>query len=308
MNSDALIYIAGHRGMVGSAILRKLRSEGHSKFVLRDSSDLDLRDQHAVKSFFQREHPDYVFLAAAQACHIDATKAERAEFIYNNIMIEANIIHCAYETGVKKLLFLASSCVYPETAPQPMDESQLLRGPLDYSNEPYAIAKIAGIKMCQAYSSQYGCNFVSLLPTNVYGPNEKEELERSYLLPSMLRNIYEAKLRNLPSAELWGPASGRREFLHVDDLADACVFLMDTYDSPEIINVGVGQDVQLSELAQLIRDILSYRGRLIFKSRDTQGPGCLNVNKINSLGWRARIRLQDGIRALVKEYARRHPL
>ncbi|GIV34709.1 MAG: GDP-L-fucose synthase [Chitinophagales bacterium] len=297
MDKDAKIYIAGHRGMVGSAILRRLKKEGYHNFVLRTSAELDLRDQAAVRDFFMNEKPRYVFLAAAKVGGIYANNTYRAEFIYDNLMIQTNVIHHAFLSGVEKLLFLGSSCIYPKFAPQPIREEYLLTGSLEPTNEPYAVAKIAGIKMCQAYRSQYRCNFISVMPTNIYGPNDNYDLETSHVLPALLRKIHEAKLRADKQVVIWGTGTPRREFLHVDDLADACLFLMKNYDDPEIINVGTGKDISIRELAELIKEVVGYSGSFVF---DTQKPDgtprkLLDVSRLHRLGWEHRIALKDGI-------------
>ncbi|HEY8512595.1 MAG TPA: GDP-L-fucose synthase [Cyclobacteriaceae bacterium] len=310
MEKNAKIYVAGHRGMVGSAIKRRLEKEGYRNIVVRTSKELDLRDQAAVRSFFESEKPDYVFLAAAKVGGIHANNTYRAEFIYDNIAIQSNIIHQSYLNGVKKLAFLGSSCIYPKFAPQPMKEEVLLTGALEPTNEPYAIAKIAGIKMCQAYHSQYGCNFISLMPTNLYGPNDNYDLQNAHVLPALIRKFYEAKVEGKPYVEIWGTGSPKREFLHVDDLADAALFLMLNYDSPEIINVGTGEDLTIRDLALLIKKCVGYEGELKFNTDKPDGTPrkLLDVSRINKLGWRARIGLEEGIRAVCAEYAEQRKL
>lgn len=302
MEKEAKIYIAGHRGMVGSAILRRLKKEGYQNFVLRPSSELDLRDQAAVKAFFKAEEPEYVFMAAAKVGGIQANNTYRAEFLYDNLSIQTNIIHQAYQHDVKKLLFLGSSCIYPKYAEQPIKEEALLTGSLEPTNEPYAIAKIAGIKMCQAYHAQYGCNFISLMPTNLYGPNDNYDLQNAHVLPALLRKIYEGKIENKQSVEVWGTGYVKREFLHVDDLADACLFLMQNYDSPEIINVGTGKDVTIRELVTLLKNVIGYTGNLHYDPSKPDGTPrkLLDTSKINKLGWYPKIELKQGI-ALVSE-------
>jgi GDP-L-fucose synthase len=304
MDKNAKIFIAGHRGMVGSAILRKLQSEGFTNFALKTSEELDLRDQLAVKKFFEEERPEYVFLAAAKVGGIHANNTHRAEFIHDNLVIQSNIIHQAYLNGVKKLAFLGSSCIYPKFAPQPMREDALLTGPLEYTNEPYAIAKIAGIKMCQAYHDQYGCNFISLMPTNLYGPNDNYDLQNSHVLPALIRKFYEAKVDNRLSVEIWGTGMPKREFLHVDDLADACFFLMESYNDPEIINVGTGTDLSIKDVAMLIRDSVGYHGELVFNDSKPDGTPrkLMDTSKINGLGWFPKISLKDGIESVCKDY------
>lgn len=307
MELDAKIFIAGHEGMVGSAILRRLVKDGYYHFVTRTSRELDLRNQNAVQHFFSEERPDYVFLAAAKVGGIHANNTFRADFIYNNLAIEMNVIHQSYRTGVKKLLFLGSSCIYPKFAPQPIKEKSLLTGALEATNEPYAIAKIAGIKLCQAYHHQHGCNFISLMPTNLYGPNDNYDLLNAHVLPSLIRKFHTARENNLPVVEIWGTGTPRREFLHVDDLADACLFLMNEYNDPEIINVGTGTDLTIKELAQLIGRSMGYLGDLTFDISKPDGTPrkLLDVTKINHLGWRAKIRLEEGIRSACHDYEER---
>lgn len=304
MEKQDKIYIAGHRGMVGSAILRKLQKEGYSNFVLATSAELDLRNQLAVSAFFESKKPDYVFLAAAKVGGIHANNIYRAEFLYDNLMIESNVIHQAYKNGVKKLLFLGSSCIYPKMAPQPLKEEYLLTGALEYTNEPYAIAKIAGIKLCDAYRYQYGCNFISAMPTNLYGPNDNYDLNNSHVLPALLRKIYEAKLREENEVVVWGTGTPRREFLHVDDLADACYFLMQCYNEEGLINIGVGEDISIKDLAEMIREITGYKGDLVFDTSKPDGTPrkLMDVSKLNTLGWKAKISLKPGIEKVFKEY------
>jgi GDP-L-fucose synthase len=304
MEKTAKVFVAGHMGMVGSAIVRKLKSEGFHNFTLRTSTEMDLRDQLAVKDFFEGERPDYVFLAAAKVGGIYANNTYRADFIYDNLVIQSNIIHEAFRCGVKKLLFLGSSCIYPKDAPQPMKEESLLTGLLEATNEPYAIAKIAGIKMCQAYRYQYGCNFISLMPTNLYGPNDNYDLNNSHVLPALISKFYTAKEQNLPSVEIWGSGTPKREFLHVDDLADACLFLMNEYNSPAIINVGTGVDLSIKDLALLIKKCIGYQGNLYFNSDQPDGTPrkLLDVSKINKLGWHSKIELEAGILSVCEEF------
>jgi GDP-L-fucose synthase len=271
MNKESKIYVAGHRGMVGSAIVRLLKKEGYTNLVLRTSKELDLRNQQEVNTFFEREQPVYVFLAAAKVGGIGANNAFRAEFLYDNLMIEANIIHAAYINQAEKLLFLGSSCIYPKMAEQPMKEAALLTGLLEYTNEPYAIAKIAGIKMCDAYRDQYGCNFISAMPTNLYGPNDNYDLNSSHVLPALLRKIHEAKEQNLPTVEIWGSGRPLREFLHVDDLAAACLFLMENYNEPGHINVGSSEEISIGDLANLIKEIVGYEGVFTFNASKPDG-------------------------------------
>lgn len=297
MTDHAKIYVAGHRGMVGSAIIRKLKKEGHEHIICKNSSELDLRNQSQVLRFFKNEKPDQVYLCAAKVGGIHANNSYRAEFLYDNLMIAANIIHAAYETEVKKLLFLGSSCIYPKLAPQPIREEYLLTGALEPTNEPYAIAKIAGLKLCESYRRQYGCNFISAMPTNLYGPNDNYDLNNSHVLPALIRKFHEAKLENKDEVIIWGTGSPKREFLYVDDLAEACLFLMDHYEEAQAINIGTGQDISIIELAKTIADIVGYKGQI---KQDLNKPDgtprkLLDVSKINHLGWQARIRLEDGI-------------
>ena len=298
MEKEARIYIAGHRGMVGSAIHRRLKAEGYTNFITRISKDLDLRDTVAVKAFFEAEKPDYVYLAAAKVGGIHANNTRRAEFIYDNLMIQSNVIHQSYLNGVKKLLFLGSSCIYPKLAPQPLKEEYLLTGELEPTNEPYAIAKIAGIKMCDAYRSQYGCNFISVMPTNLYGPNDNYDLNNSHVLPALLRKMHEAKLQNKPTVEVWGSGTPRREFLHADDLADACYFLMQHYNEPGLVNIGTGEDVSIRELAELIQKVVGYTGGIKWDATKPDGTPrkLMDVSKLNGMGWRYSTDLETGIR------------
>lgn len=298
MPKDAKIYVAGHRGMVGSAILRLLVSRGYNHLITRTSAELDLRSQRDVEQFFEKEKPDYVFLAAAKVGGIWANNTYRAEFLYDNLMIQNNVIHSAYTSGVKKLLFLGSSCIYPKMAPQPLKEEALLTGLLEPTNEPYAIAKIAGIKMCDAYRAQYGCRFISAMPTNLYGPNDNYDLQSSHVLPALLRKFHTAARENKSEVVLWGTGSPRREFLHVDDLAEACLFLMTHYDDSGCVNVGVGQDLSILELAHLIKDITQFKGKITHDLSKPDGTPrkLLDISKIQKLGWKARISLPDGIR------------
>jgi GDP-L-fucose synthase len=298
MNKDARIYVAGHRGLVGSALVRRLEAEGFSRLIVRSRRELDLRSQAAVEGLFAAERPQYVLLAAAKVGGIHANDSQPADFIRDNLQIQTNVIDCAYRSGVKKLLFLGSSCIYPKHAPQPMQESCLLTGPLEPTNEPYAIAKIAGLKMCQAYRRQYGFNAICVMPTNLYGPGDNFDLASSHVLPALIRKFHEAKAAGAPYAVVWGSGSPRREFLHVDDLADACVFLMQRYDDAAPINVGWGQDLPIRELAEMIREIVAYRGELRFDPGKPDGTPrkLLDVTALNALGWSARIPLAEGIR------------
>jgi len=304
MKQTAKIYIAGHRGMVGSGIERKLRREGYNNIVVRNSSDLDLRNQQAVNDFFKIEKPDYVILAAAKVGGIYANNAFRAEFIYDNLMIEANIIHAAYLTKVTKLLFLGSSCIYPKMAPQPLKEEYLLSGYLEPSNQPYAIAKISGIEMCDSYRSQYGCNFISAMPTNLYGTNDSYHTENSHVLPALIRRIVLAKKNNEPFVTVWGTGTPRREFLHVDDLSDACYFLLQNYNERSPINIGSGIDVSVKELTELIVKEVGYTGELIFDSSKPDGTPrkLMDVSKLKRLGWSYSIDLTTGVRKTIIEF------
>jgi GDP-L-fucose synthase len=303
MEKTSKIFVAGYRGMVGSAIVRKLKAEGYTNLVLRSSSELDLRNQAVVENFFASEKPEYVFLAAAKVGGIMANNTYRADFLYENLMIESNVIHQSYVHKVKKLLFLGSSCIYPKLAPQPLKEEHLLSGYLEETNEPYAIAKIAGIKLCESYRRQYGCNFISAMPTNLYGPNDNYDLNTSHVIPALLRKFYEAKMNNAPSVEVWGTGSPLREFLHVDDLAKACVFLMLHYSQEQFLNIGVGKDVSIRELSSLIGKLVSYEGKIIFNTNKPDGTPrkLLDVSKINHLGWNPEISLEDGLKKVLEE-------
>lgn len=303
MEKHAKIYIAGHRGMVGSAILRKLESEGYNNFVFRTSAELDLRNQQAVTDFFSSEKPDYVFLAAAKVGGIIANNTYRAEFIYENLMIQNNVIHNAYLNDVKKLMFLGSSCIYPKLAPQPLKEDYLLTGLLEETNEPYAIAKIAGIKTCDAYRSQYGCNFISVMPTNLYGENDNYDLKNSHVLPALIRKFVEAKQENKPNVEIWGTGSPMREFLNADDLADAVYFLMQNYNDAGLINIGCGEDISIKDLALLVKRLVGYAGELQFDTSKPDGTPrkLMDVNKLFSMGWKPKISLEEGISKILKE-------
>lgn len=300
MNQIDKIYIAGHRGMVGSALLRRLTNLGYENIIFRTSSDLDLRNQAAVEAFFNLEKPDYVFLAAAKVGGILANNTFRADFLYENLMIQNNVIHQAYLNNVKKLMFLGSSCIYPKLAPQPLKEEYLLTGTLEPTNEPYAIAKIAGIKMCDAYRSQYGCNFVSVMPTNLYGPNDNYDLHNSHVLPAMLRKFHEAKILQAPSVHLWGSGTPLREFLHADDMADACVHLMDVFNEEGLVNIGVGEDISIKDLALLIKKVVGYEGAIDWDSSKPDGTPrkLMDVSKLKGLGWQAEIGLEEGIKSV----------
>jgi GDP-L-fucose synthase len=307
MEKKDKIYVSGHRGMVGSAIVRKLQREGFNTIIGMEFSQLDLRNQAAVKTFFESERPDAVFLAAAKVGGIAANNTYRAEFLYDNLMIQSNIIHHSYTTGVKKLLFLGSSCIYPKLAQQPLREDALLTGLLEPTNEPYAIAKIAGIKMCDAYRAQYGSDFISVMPTNMYGPNDNYDLKNSHVLPALIRKFHEAKLANAERVEVWGTGSPLREFMHVDDLAEACFFLMQNYSEPGFVNIGVGTDISIKDLALLIKKIVSFKGELQFDTSKPDGTPrkLMDVSRLTGLGFRAKIGLEDGIRAVYEEYKKR---
>ena len=303
MELNSKIYIAGHRGMVGSALLRDLQKQGYNNFVFRTSEELDLRNQNAVADFFAREKPEYVFLAAAKVGGILANNTYRAEFLYDNLEIQNNTIHFSWKNGVKKLLFMGSSCIYPKLAPQPLKEEYILTGLLETTNEPYAIAKIAGIKMCDAYRSQYGCNFISVMPTNLYGPHDNYDLNNSHVLPALLRKFHEAKINNQPEVTVWGSGTPRREFLHADDMADACVFLMKNYDQAGLVNIGVGEDISIKELAEMIKEITGYEGKIVFDVSKPDGTPrkLLDVSKLSMLGWQASIHLKNGIEQVYKK-------
>jgi GDP-L-fucose synthase len=303
IDKESKIYIAGHRGMVGSSILRVLKAKGYQNIVLKTSKELDLRNQQDVSNFFSTEKPEYVFLAAAKVGGIIANNTQRADFIYDNLTIQNNIIHQAYLYGVKKLLFLGSSCIYPKLAPQPLKEEYLLTGELEPTNEPYAIAKIAGIKMCEAYRNQYGCNFISVMPTNLYGPNDNYDLNNSHVLPALIRKIRTAKENKDKNVTIWGSGNPKREFLHADDLADACYFLMKNYNDSKIINIGTGEDISILELANLIKKIIDYKGEIITDTSKPDGTPrkLMDVSKINSLGWKAKIGLEEGIRKVIED-------
>jgi len=303
MEQNSKIYIAGHRGMVGSGLERKLIKEGHNNIVTKNSNELDLRNQQAVNIFFEKEKPEYVILAAAKVGGIHANNTYRAEFIYDNLMIEANIIHAAYSNKVTKLLFLGSSCIYPKMAPQPLREEYLLSGYLEPTNQPYAIAKIAGIEMCDSYRVQYGCNFISAMPTNLYGTNDNYHPENSHVLPALIRRIVLAKKNNEPTVKIWGTGTPRREFLHVDDLAEACYFLLQNYNEQGLVNIGCGTDVSIKELAELIVAEVRYEGELVFDTTKPDGTPrkLMDTTKINNLGWNSKIKLKDGISRTIFE-------
>lgn len=306
MNKSSGIYIAGHSGMVGSAILRLLKKRGYDNLVYLSSKELDLRNQQAVQDFFSREKPEYVFLAAAKVGGINANNIYRAEFIYDNLAIELNVIHSAWKSGVKKLLFLGSSCIYPKLAPQPIKEEYILSGDLEETNEPYAIAKIAGIKLCEAFRMQYGCNFISAMPTNLYGPNDNYDLQNSHVLPALIRKFHEASLRNENSVTVWGSGNPRREFLYVDDLAEACLLMMDKYDEKGFLNIGYGDDISIAELATLVKEITGFNGNIIFDKSKPDGTvrKLMDSSKIQQVGWKPKINLKDGITETYQQYRR----
>jgi len=306
MNKRSRIYVAGHKGLVGSAILRRLEVEGYSNLIVRSHKELDLMRQTEVETFFKAEKPEYVFLAAAKVGGILANNTFPAEFIYQNLLIESNVIHDAYKSGVKKLLFLGSSCIYPRDCPQPMKEEYLLSGKLEPTNEPYAIAKIAGIRMCQSYNRQYGTKFVSVMPTNVYGPEDNFDLATSHALPALIRKFHEAKMGGNDVVTVWGSGRPRREFLHVDDLADACLFIMKHYDENEMINIGVGKDITISELSEVIKQIVEFKGEIRYDDSKPDGTQrkLLDVSRLDSLGWRSRISLREGIENTYKWYVK----
>ena len=297
MDKQDRIYVAGHRGLVGSAIVRRLQADGYDNLLTRTSKELDLREQQAVRDFFAAERPDYVILAAARVGGILANDTWPADFIYDNLMMEANVIHASYENDVRKLLALGSTCIYPKMAAQPLKEEYLLSGPLEPTNEWYAVAKIAGIKLCQAYQRQYGCKFIAAMTTNLYGPGDNFDLEKSHVLPAMIRKFHEAKLGQSRSVTLWGTGKALREFLYVDDLADACVFLLQEYDDPEIINIGVGDDLTIADLADMVRDVVGFDGEIVYDASKPDGTPrkLVDTSKINALGWRANTGLRDGI-------------
>ncbi|WP_345127632.1 GDP-L-fucose synthase [Hymenobacter antarcticus] len=304
MHLNDKIYIAGHRGMVGSAMVRRLEQAGFTNLLVRTSQELDLRDQTAVRAFFEENQPTYVVLAAALVGGIHANNTYRADFIYSNLMIQCNVIQNAHESGVKKLLLLGSSCIYPKMAPQPLREDYLLTGLLEPTNEPYAIAKIAGVKMCDAYRAQFGSNFISAMPTNLYGPNDNYDLNNSHVLPALIRKIHDAHQQQQPVVEVWGTGTPRREFMHVDDLADACFFLLNSYDEPGPINVGTGIDVSIGDLAHLVAEVVGYQGEIRFNTDMPDGTPrkLMDVNKLATLGWQARIDLATGLRSVYQDF------
>ena len=304
MEKDSKIYVAGHRGMVGSAIVRKLKAEGFDNIITRTSSELDLRNQQAVFHFFEMEKPVYVFLAAAKVGGILANNVYRADFLYDNLLIESNIIHAAYLNKVNKLLFLGSSCIYPKMAPQPMKEESLLTGLLEQTNEPYAIAKIAGIKLCEAYRDQYGCNFISAMPTNLYGQGDNYHLQNSHVLPALIRKFDTAVNEGINEVEIWGTGTPLREFMYVDDLADACFFLMETYNERLFVNVGTGEEVTIKQLAQLIADVTGYNGKIVFNTEKPDGTPrkLMDSSRINEAGWKHKILLKEGLQKAYQHY------
>ena len=305
MNKTSKIYIAGHKGLVGSAILKNLISKGYTNLIYRTHSELELLNQVEVEKFFENEKPEYVILAAAKVGGIVANNTYRADFIYENLQVQNNIIHQCYKHKVKKLLFLGSTCIYPKNAPQPMSEESLLTSSLEYTNEPYAIAKIAGIKMCESYNIQYGTNFISVMPTNLYGKNDNFDLETSHVLPALLRKIHEAKLNNTPQVEIWGSGKPRREFMYNEDMADACIFIMENVDyENQHINIGTGEDISIKELAQLIQEIVGYKGELYFDGAKPDGTmlKLTNPSKLNNLGWKYKVELKDGIKRVYEWY------
>lgn len=307
MEKSSKIYIAGHRGMVGSAIHRKLISEGYTNIITRTSQELDLRNQTLVDEFFQTEQPEYVFLAAAKVGGIMANNTYRADFLYENLQLQNNVIHAAYVNKVKKLMFLGSSCIYPKMAPQPLKEEYLLTGILEPTNEPYAIAKIAGIKMCEAYRAQYGCNFISVMPTNLYGINDNYHPQNSHVLPALIRRFHEAKMNNADQVEIWGTGSPLREFMYSDDLADACYFLMMNYNESDFINIGTGHDLSIKDLAILVKHVLGYEGEITFDTTKPDGTPrkLMDVSKLHSLGWKHKVELAEGIEMAYEDYLKK---
>jgi len=303
MKHTSKIYIAGHNGMVGSAIARKLQQQGYTQIITRSSKELDLRNQQEVNEFFATEKPEYVFLAAAKVGGIMANNVFRGEFLYENLMIQNNVIHASYLNDVTKLMFLGSSCIYPRMAPQPLKEEYLLTGELEQTNEPYAIAKIAGIKMCDAYRSQYGCNYISVMPTNLYGPNDNYDLNNSHVLPALIRKVIAAKNNAEPSVTIWGTGTPKREFLYVDDLADACIHLMETYNEPGLVNIGVGEDISIKDLADLVVKVVGYEGEVIkdLSKPDGTPRKLMDVSKLNAQGWKAKVSLEEGIKKVYNE-------
>jgi GDP-L-fucose synthase len=308
MNPFSKIYIAGHTGLVGSAILRCLQSQGYKNFILRTHQELDLEIQKDVNDFFETERPEYVFLAAAKVGGIYANNTYPADFIYNNLVIETNVIHASYKYRVKKLLFLGSSCIYPRLAPQPMKEEYLLTGELEPTNEPYAIAKIAGIKLCQSFNRQYGTNFISVMPTNLYGPNDNYDPMNSHVLPALIRRFHEAEIQNLPFVEVWGTGAPRREFMYSEDMAEACIFLMNNYDGDKIVNIGTGEDITIRELADLIAEVVGYKGAIRWDNTKPDGTPrkLLDVSFLHSLGWKHKTSLKEGLNLAYKDFLKNH--
>jgi len=308
MDVNSKIYVAGHRGMVGSAIVRKLKTEGFKHILTATSKELDLTNQADVNSWFEKHKPDYVFVAAAKVGGIYANNTYRADFLYQNLMIECNVIHAAYLNKIKKLLFLGSTCIYPKMAPQPLKEDYLLSGYLEETNEPYAIAKIAGIKLCESYKRQYGCNFISAMPTNLYGPNDNYDLNKSHVLPALIRKFYEAKINNLPEVIMWGTGSPYREFLHADDLADALFFLMQNYEGEQFVNCGSGEEITIKDLALLVKEIVGYDGNIVHDTTKPDGtPRKLtDVSKLHAMGWKHKISLQEGVQKVYEDFAQNY--
>lgn len=306
MKKESKIYVAGHRGLVGSAIVRNLKSKGYTNIIGKTHKELDLTNQQAVRVFFEEEKPEYIFLAAAKVGGINANNTYPADFIYENLQIQNNVIKAAHDFKVTKLLFLGSSCIYPKMCPQPMKEEYLLSGYLEPTNEAYALAKIAGLKMCQFFNKQYGTKFISVMPTNLYGPNDNYDLENSHVLPALLRKFHEAKINNEPYVEVWGTGKPLREFLHVDDMADACVFLMENYEGNDFFNVGTGKEISIKDLAKLIKEVVGYEGELVFNTRKPDGAPrkLLDVSRIGKLGWSYKIEVEDGLKSTYKEYVK----
>lgn len=304
MQTTDKIYIAGHRGMVGSAIYRNLTAKGFSNIITKSSAELDLRNQHAVNQFFESEKPKYVFLAAAKVGGIHANNTFRADFLYDNLMIESNIIHAAAKNEVTKLMFLGSSCIYPKLAPQPLKEEYLLTGPLEFTNEPYAIAKIAGIKLCESYRSQYGCNFISVMPTNLYGIGDNYDLNNSHVLPALIRKMHEAKVNQAAEVVVWGSGTPKREFLYADDLAEACTYLMENYNEEQLVNIGTGEDLSIGELAALIQKIVGFEGKIVFDASKPDGTPrkLMDVSKLHGLGWKHTVELEEGISRAYQDF------
>jgi GDP-L-fucose synthase len=302
MDKESKIYVAGHRGLVGSAIVRNLKEKDYINIITKTHKELDLTNQQEVRSFFEREKPQYIFLAAAKVGGINANNSYPADFIYENLMIQCNVIKAAHDYGVKKLLFLGSSCIYPKMAPQPIKEEYLLTGPLEITNEAYAIAKIAGLEMCKFFKRQYGDNFISCMPTNLYGPNDNYDLNNSHVMPALIRKFYEAKVKEIPIVEVWGSGKPLREFLYVDDMADACVFLMENYDGEEHVNIGTGDEVAIEELANYIKNIVGYEGKIVFNTDKPDGTPrkLMDVGRLHGLGWKHKIYLEDGIKIAYK--------